>query len=132
MPKSQHVPNLHLNFENFKPQKMDEDPEYKGSYRLFRMIPPGHLQYFFSDKEHQTYTDPYAPVKRNEHQVINAEMETLVVPKINYIEHVEQLKRALTIDDIQSLKPIPRPERPEEERLIRPKSAWTLQKSIFA
>lgn len=43
MPKSQNVPNLHLNFENFKAQKMDEDPEYKGSYRLFRMIPPGPL-----------------------------------------------------------------------------------------
>ena len=68
---------------------MEEDPEYKGSYRLFRMIPPGPLQYFFSDKEHQTYTDPYAPVKKNEDQEIKSNMETLQVPKINYIENVE-------------------------------------------
>ena len=64
--------------------------------------------------------------------MINSEVEMLVVPKINYIEHVEQLKRALSIEEIHQLKPIPRPERPEEERLIRPKSAWTIQKSIFA
>jgi hypothetical protein len=54
------------------------------------------------------------------------------VPKVNYLENIGQMNLILSSDDLKEINAKPRPEPIPIEEEERPKSPWTLQKSIFA
>lgn len=111
---------------------MEEDPSLPGQYLLYRMVPPGPLGYFYSNEEKNTYVDPVMPAKMNKNQQLQTENINIVVPKINYVENAENLAKYLSADDLLSFKALPRPEPKYEPEPPRPKTPWTLEKSIFA
>lgn len=125
-------PSLHLSCSQFAPQKMEKDqargPE---AYVLYRMVPPGGLTFFFSTGA-TTFTDPSQKAMPNANPQVNTGEATITVPKINYVENTDSFERLLSVDDLRALKAVPRPEPPQEELVLRPKSPWTLPKSLFA
>lgn len=76
--------NLHLNFDSYKPLKMVDCGD---SYKTFRMIPPGRLEYFYTigDVHDNIITDDVSPT-RNRDTTISLGTQTLQVKKLNYLE----------------------------------------------
>jgi len=125
-------PFLHLSYNQYKPQKMEKDKSRPDGYILYRMIPPGGLTYFFSTSDQNTFTDPTQKTTLNPTPLIQTDQVTINVPKVNYVENVDCFNKLLSTDDLKSMKAVPRPEPPQEEQVLRPKSPWTLPKSLFA
>ncbi|CDW87404.1 UNKNOWN [Stylonychia lemnae] len=112
-------PYLHLSFENYMPQKMDQDPSLPGQYLVYRMVPPGSLGYFYSNEENVTYVDPVIPSINNDKSRIQNENINIYVPKINYVENAENLAKYLSSDDLLSFKAVPRPEPNKIDKMIK-------------
>ena len=75
---------------------MEKDAIIPDNYRLFRMLPPGSLTYFYSNGGQEAFTDPKKSSILNQDTLISNEHITMNVPKLNYIENIKQLKQLYT------------------------------------
>lgn len=119
---------LHLNFEGYKPVRMQEVTEKEESYfTLYRMIPPGNLTYFYSvgdpnlvaadpTKSLVTVTDQSNPTTRVESKLVEMSMGeqnklTVKVARVNYCDDEFDIQTgALRADDLNLIKGLPRAE----------------------
>jgi hypothetical protein len=132
-----------------------QQPGYRDYYILYRMIPPGKLDYFFSvgysneiekgkQKDYRHLLDDAAPIRDSYDEksleyllgvqgekplIYKCDEFTLEVPKFNYIEGgIDQINKIITLVDIKKMKALPRPEKDSTQR---PKTPWTFTKSFF-
>ena len=119
---------LHLNFEGFKPMRMQEVTEGQESFfSLYRMIPPGSLTYFYSvgdpnllnndpKRSLVTITDQSNPTTKVENQRLQMALGeqnkiTVKVPRVNYCdEDIDIQTMSLRVDDLNLVKGLPRAE----------------------
>ena len=64
---------LHLSFEGYKPDLMAEDPN-TAHWNLYRMVPPGNINYFYSINNQRVLIDRKLPIqhmKPNDKYIVN-------------------------------------------------------------
>jgi hypothetical protein len=113
---------------------------YKDCYVIFRMVPPGSLQYFYAvqysndlpgeKNEPKTTVDDLNAVLTNANKPpIHTEKFNVEVPKLNYVEgDIELLTKIIDTDEIGRMIAKPRP---EATVTPRPKTPWKFEKSFF-
>lgn len=124
--------NAHFDFDEYQPDKMDDlrtvGLEFKGTFRLHRMVPQGRFHYFFTYNGQSFYDSEQMTVSINERiqsevddklQLENRmgiEFERFGLSYLNYINTLPMV-RAKEMEEIAALK-----EEEEEEIELNPEA----------
>eukprot|EP00347_Sterkiella_histriomuscorum_P017828 403347825 len=115
---------IHLSCDS-EPDLMEKNSQ-TGEFSLLRMVPPGQINYYYSigqpplvNQAQQTFTKSFINKKKIE------------VPNTNIVQNVIQTREVITQTYLEDLSVLPRPPPKKINGILRLKTPWDFNKSVF-